>query len=195
MIHVNETDRVFHLTNGRISYILYVMESGQLGHLYFGKALNPQGRYLHMVEKAHRPMTTYIREGDLYTSYEHLRQEYPCYGTSDYRYPALEVQGGDGSRICQAEYEGYTLIDGKKALPDLPATYVEEQGEAETLELTLRDALRNLKVVLSYTIFRDVDAVARSVRFVNEGEEALFLNRAMSMSVDFPDADGQESVP
>lgn len=41
--------------------------------------------------KAHRPMTTYITEGDLYTSYEHLRQEYPTYGASDYRYPALEV--------------------------------------------------------------------------------------------------------
>ena len=53
-----------------------------------------------MVEKAHRPMTTYITEGDLYTSYEHLRQEYPTYGTSDYRYPALEVQGTDGSALC-----------------------------------------------------------------------------------------------
>ena len=50
-------------------------------------------------------MTTYITEGDLYTSYEHLRQEYPCYGTSDYRYPAMEIQGGDGSRICKLEYQ------------------------------------------------------------------------------------------
>ncbi len=193
MIYVNETDRVFHLSNGEISYILYVMESGQIGHLYFGKALNVKGRYLHMVERVHRPMATYIREGDLYTSYEHLRQEYPCYGTSDYRYPAMEIEGGDGSRICKAEYEGYTLIHGKKPLPHLPATYVEEQGEAETLELTMRDALWNLKIVLSYTVFRDIDAVTRSVRFVNEGKEDLFLNRAMSASVDFADAD-YESV-
>lgn len=93
MITVNEQEKVFHLNNGRISYLFYVMESGQFGHLYFGRALNPEGSYLHMVEKAYRPMTTYITEGDLYTSYEHLRQEYPCYGTSDYRYPALEIQG------------------------------------------------------------------------------------------------------
>ena len=37
MITVNEKEKVFHLNNGRISYLFYVMESGQLGHLYFGK--------------------------------------------------------------------------------------------------------------------------------------------------------------
>ena len=67
MVTVNEKEKVFHLNNGRISYLFYVMESGQLGHLYFGKALNPEGNYLHMVEKAHRPMSVCIREGDLYT--------------------------------------------------------------------------------------------------------------------------------
>lgn len=193
MVTVNEKDMVFHLSNGRISYLLYVMESGALGHLYFGKALNPNGNYSHMVEKAHRPMTTYIKEGDLYTSYEHLRQEYPCYGTSDYRYPALEIQGGDGSRICNIQYQGYEIRNGKQALPGLPATYVEDENEAQTLQITLKDTWRNLEVVLSYSIFRDVDAVARSVRFVNLGEETFFLNRAMSMSVDFADAD-YESV-
>ena len=106
MITVNEKEHVFHLHNGRMSYLLYVMDSGPLGHLYFGKELRPDGSYLHMVEKAHRPMTTYITEGDLYTSYEHLRQEYPTYGTSDYRYPALEVQGTDGSALCKLEYQG-----------------------------------------------------------------------------------------
>lgn len=191
MITVNEKEKTFHLDNGRISYLFYVMESGQLGHLYFGKALNPRGSYLHMVEKAHRPMTTYINEGDLYTSYEHLRQEYPCYGTSDYRYPALEIQGGDGSRICRMEYQGYEIIKGKKPLSGLPATYTEEDGEAATLEIKMKDTWRNLEVILSYSIFRDVDAIARSVKIVNNGKEDLMINRAMSMSVDMPDADYQ----
>ncbi len=191
MITFHEKDKIFHLNNGRISYLFYIMESGQLGHLYFGKALRVEGSYLHMAEKAHRPMTTYIREGDLYTSYEHLRQEYPCFGTSDYRYPALEVQGGDGSCICKLEYQGYEIIKGKKSLDGLPATYTEEDGEAETLEIRMKDAWRNLEAVFSYSIFRDVDAIARSVRFFNCGEEDLFINRAMSMSVDMPDADYQ----
>ena len=193
MITVNEKEHVFHLHNGRMSYLFYVMDSGQLGHLYFGKELRSDGSYLHMVEKAHRPMTTYITEGDLYTSYEHLRQEYPTYGTSDYRYPALEVQGTDGSALCKLEYQGYEIISGKKPLPGLPATYVEDPAEAETLEIRMRDPWRGLEAVLSYTIFRDCDAIARSVRFVNKGEKTLFLDRAMSLSLDFPDAD-YESV-
>lgn len=191
MIIVNEQEKVFHLNNGRISYLFYVMESGQLGHLYFGRALNPEGSYLHMVEKAHRPMTTYITEGELYTSYEHLRQEYPCYGTSDYRYPALEIQGGDGSRICKPEYQRYEIFNGKKSLFGLPATYVEDEGEASTIEIFMWDPVRLLEVILSYSIFRDIDAVARSVRFVNHGKESVYINRAMSMSLDLPDADFQ----
>ena len=189
MVIVNEREKVFHLYNERISYLFYVMESGQLGHLYFGKALNPKGSYLHMVEKAHRPMSTYINEGDLYTSYEHLRQEYPCYGTSDYRYPALEVQGGDGSRLCKLEYQEYEITKGKKPIPGLPAVYVEDDREASTLEILMRDTWRNLDVIFSYTIFKEIDAIARSVRFVNCGQEVLMINRAMSMSVDMPDAD------
>ena len=136
-------------------------------------------------------MTTYINEGDLYTSYEHLRQEYPSYGTSDYRYPALEIQGSDGSRICKLEYQRYEIISGKKPLPRLPAVYTEDDSEASTLEIYMKDPLRSLEVVFSYSIFRDVDAVARSVQFANCGEEVLFLNRAMSMSIDMPDADYQ----
>ena len=189
MITVNEKEHVFHLNNGRISYLLYVMDSGQMGHLYFGKALHTGGSYLHMVEKAHRPMTTYITEGDLYTSYEHLRQEYPVYGTSDYRYPALEVQGTDGSSICKPEYHSYVIVSGKKPLEGLPATYVEDDGEAETLEILMRDEWLGLEITLSYTIFRDCDAIARSVRFVNQGKNPLFLDRAMSLSLDYPDAD------
>ncbi len=191
MIIVNEKEHVFHLRNERISYLLYIMESGQPGHLYFGKALQPGGSYLHMVEKAHRPMSTYIKEGDLYTSYEHLRQEYPCYGTSDYRYPAMEILGRDGSRICKPQYQGYAVIHGKKPLPGLPATYTEEEGEADTLEIYMKDPLRDLEFILSYTIFRDVDALARSVSFINRGNEVLFLNRAMSLSLDMPDMDYQ----
>lgn len=193
MITVSEQEKVFHLNNGRISYIFYVMESGQLGHLYFGKALNRDADYLHMVETAYRPMSTYMTEGDMYHSYEHLRQEYPGFGTSDYRYPAVEVSGPDGSSLVKPQYQGFRILEGKKPLPGLPATYVEEPGEASTVEISMRDDWLGLALILSYTIFRDFDAVARSVRFVNHSKTPLFIGRAMSMSVDFADAD-YESV-
>lgn len=188
MIIVNEQEKVFHLNNGRISYLFYVMESGQLGHLYFGKALTQKGSYLHMVEKAHRPMTTYITEGDLYTSYEHLRQEYPCYGTSDYRYPAMEIQGGTEVVSVSWNISDIELSMGKS--PYLDCQPLMWRMKVRLLRLRLLCGIQNMhwKLFFSYSIFRDFDAIARSVQLVNHGKEALLVNRAMSMSIDFPDA-------
>lgn len=42
-----------------------------------------------------------------------------------------------------------------------------------------------MKVVLSYTVFKDFDIVIRSTKFMNEGSSNLKLLRALSMSVDF----------
>ena len=35
----HETSKEFHLYNQKISYILTVLENGQIGHIYFGKKL------------------------------------------------------------------------------------------------------------------------------------------------------------
>jgi alpha-galactosidase len=70
----------------------------------------------------------------------------------------------------------------------LPATYVENVNEATTLEVELRDRPSGLVVVLSYTVFAQHDAIARSVRFSNSGAAPLRLARAYSAAIDFPHA-------
>jgi alpha-galactosidase len=69
----------------------------------------------------------------------------------------------------------------------LPATYVEDKNEADTLEITLWDEVLKSKVILSYTIYVDRNAICRNTRFVNEGNDAFYINNAMSASVDLPD--------
>jgi alpha-galactosidase len=39
MLTVSE-NKYFHLTNGTISYIMYLLPNQQVGHLYYGPALN-----------------------------------------------------------------------------------------------------------------------------------------------------------
>ena len=51
----------------------------------------------------------------------------------------------------------------------LPATYVEGDDEADTLVVTVADAVSGLAVDLAYTIFRDRPVVARSARIRNDG--------------------------
>lgn len=184
----NEECRQFHLTNGEVSYIFRVSEDGKLLQLYYGAAV-PERDYSYLVELQHRPMTTYRKEGDLRYSLEHVRQEFPEYGTTDFRHPAICLRQGNGSRITDFVYVSHQIVDGKPALEGLPATYTEAQTEAKTLILTLRDELTEVEVQLFYTIFADWPVIARSCKVINQGRETCYLESLASLSLDLPDAD------
>ena len=127
--------KTFHLYNDKISYIMCVLKNGHMGHLYFGKRIHDKADFSYLVEECQRPMTSYIYEGDRNFSLEHIRQEYPVYGTTDYRHPAIEILQKNGSRISEFVYEGYEITAGKVKLQGLPATYTESDEEAMTLRV------------------------------------------------------------
>ena len=185
----HEETKTFHLYNEKISYILCVLENGHLGQLYFGKRLHDKADFSYLVEKCGRPMTSYIYEWDRTFSLEHIRQEYPVYGTTDYRHPAIELLQENGSRISEFQYESYEIIAGKPKLSGLPATYTESEEEAQTLRIFLKDALTGAKLALSYTIFDEYSAIARSAYIENAGEKNLHVLNIMSLSLDLPDKD------
>ena len=187
-IWFKEECRQFHLTNGEISYIFRVSEDGKLLQLYYGAAV-PERYYSYLVELQHRPMTTYRKEGDLRYSLEHVRQEFPEYGTTDFRHPAICLRQENGSRITDFVYVSHQIVDGKPVLECLPATYTEAQTEAKTLILTLQDELTEVEVQLFYTIFADWPVIARSSKVINQGREACYLESLASLSLDLPDAD------
>ena len=130
----------------------------------------------------------YMR-GDKSFSLEHIRQEYPVYGTTDYRHPAIEILQKNGSRISDFKYNGYEIVPGKPKLQGLPAIYAESEEEAMTLRIFLKDSLTGVVVELLYTIFSEYGAIARSVRIKNTGEMPVHLLTAMSLNLDLPDKD------
>lgn len=97
--------------------------------------------------------------------------EYPAYGNSDFRHPAYQIEQEDGSRITNLIFKDYKIYKGKPKLQGLPATYVEDENEAETLEIELIDDLINLRVILLYTAFRDYNVITRSAKFINDGNQ------------------------
>ena len=181
--------KTFHLYNDKISYIMCVLKNGHMGHLYFGKRIHDKADFSYLVEECQRPMTSYIYEGDRNFSLEHIRQEYPVYGTTDYRHPAIEILQKNGSRISEFVYEGYEIIAGKVNLQGLPATYTESDEEAMTLRVYLKDALTGVLLELLYTVFSEYNAIARSVCVKNTGTETVHLLNVMSLSLDLPDQD------
>lgn len=179
----------FHLFNEEISYIFTILKNQHLGQLYYGKRIHDREDYSYLLELMKRPMTPCVYEDDSSFSLEHIKQEYPSYGSGDMRYPAYEVLQENGSRITELIYSGHEIYDGKRDLKGLPSTYTEEKGEAQSLDVRLYDKLIGLEVILTYTLYENLPVITRSVRFVNNGKEALKLERVMSLSVDLPDMD------
>ncbi len=183
----HENTKTFHLSNDSISYIMMVLENGQLGQLYCGKRIHDKEDFTYLRELAERPMTSCVFPGNKIYTMASIKQEYPVYGTGDYRYPAVEVLQENGSRISEFLYDSYEIIPGKPKLEGLPALYTEDDSEAETLVVTLRDPLTGIRVELLYSIYAEGGLLARSVRFTNGGSETVHLTRAMSLSLDLPD--------
>lgn len=188
-IYYHEEEGIFHLQSKEMSYVIQLVE-GYPAHAYWGKRLRDEGSLRGIITVVERSSfcPNPVQE-DKRISLDTLPQEYPQYGSSDFRHPAYQVQLEDGTRITELKYAGHRIIDGKPRLEGLPAVYVESDSEAQTLELDLIDAYTGLKVVLTYTIFEQMSAITRSARFVHEGEQPLRLWRALSASIDFHDAD------
>lgn len=150
----------------------------------------PQNRdYSYLIEMHHRPMTTYRKDGDLLYSLEHLKQEFPEYGTTDFRHPAISIKQANGSNLTNFTYKSHQIITGKKTLEGMPATYVENEQEAKTLLLTLEDQLLGVEIELSYTLFDKFPVLTRNAKVVNNGVNVQSIEQVASLSVDLPDRD------
>ncbi len=182
----NEQDKTFTLTNGRIQYVMQLFHEGYLGHLHFGRALQHFNtkRAFYQTEREGAPNPELHADARTF-SLDVLPQEYPIYGSGDFRIPALEVTFANGTSTVDLRYKSHEIFTGKKALESLPSSYV-KGGEATTLEITLQEVAGDLEVVLSYTIFDDVDVIARHSRITNVGAAPLDLRKAASMALDLP---------
>ncbi|MCI9124920.1 MAG: alpha-galactosidase [Eubacterium sp.] len=185
----HEATKIFHLFNNEISYIMRIMENGQMENLYYGKAIRDQEDFGHMHEETMRSLMSVCVPEPGILSMQYTKQEYPVYGTGDYRSPAFTVVQENGSRIVNYIYVSHKIYKGKKEILPLPATYVEEEAEADSLEITLHDQVTDTDLILSYTIYTSVPVITRNARFVQAGPQTVILDRAMSASVEFLDMD------
>ena len=116
---------------------------------------------------------------------EVIAQEYPSYGSPDLRSPAIQVKLANGTTVTDFRYESHEIYRGKKKLEGLPATYAEKEDEVESLEITLKDEVANLRVILSYTVFENYDSITRSCKVINDSNDEVDILRALSANVDF----------
>lgn len=185
MITYNETQKVFHLKNSEISYLLEVEEHGYLAHLYFGKKINEySGHYKYIRDMRSFGPYPEEAENDKF-SLDTVMLEYPGHGFGDFREPAYNLKLSNGSRVVDFRYDSYEVIKGKNVISGLPQLYTKEDNEAETLVITLKDEIAQLILKLKYTIYQDYSTIVRSTELFNIGTEKVEIEQLASQSLDF----------
>lgn len=182
---------VFLLETQNTSYIFRIMKSGHLEHLYYGRKV-----YLGETSRAKsdgiRALTQKYanntggiayNQKDVAISMNDVRLEVSGRGTGDFRQPFVEITWEDGTQTCDFIYEKHEILERKYELKMLPSAY-DDTEEVTTLVITLKEKFKPVKMLLYYSVFADTDCIVRSAVLKNKGEEAICVDRLMSMQLD-----------
>ena len=181
----SKSDRTFTIQTKNTTYQMQVDPYGFLLHLYYGKKTDGSCMdYLLTYYDRGFSGNPFDAGDDRTYSMDALPQEYPSYGTGDYRSTALIIENADGSTACDLRYRSHHIFHGKYKIPGLPAVYADET-ESQTLEIVMEDAVTGVEVTLQYGVLPDYDVITRSEKIVYRGEGKIFIRKAQSACLDF----------
>lgn len=185
MIEIYNEKQIFHLKTREFSYIIQVLETGDLVHRYFGKKIEKfsDGNKITYLDRSFSPSPI---TGDRTYSLDVLPLEYSSNGLGDFRTSALDVRNEFGVTL-DLKYKEYRLYKGKKELRGLPASFG-NQEEVESLEIDLYDQLTDITVTLQYSVFEEASYLARSAT-IQTGKYPCKLEKVLSATLDFPHQD------
>ena len=175
-------DMTFALSNAHFSYVLRVTPEGHVENLHYGGVLSDPLNAPRHYRRVTRHAATIFEDVPNY-SLSDMPQDFPSFGRSDHRFPALHGRNADGNSLFSFRYTKHRIVKDKPKLSDLPSS---RGGGCESLILTLEDELHKLRAELSYTIWVEHGVLARSVRFENFGNQDIQLTQAFSTAIDFP---------
>lgn len=183
-----EKERVFKLDTENTSYVIGIVdEENYIGHVYYGKKLLSHD-VAYLMRTQEYPFVPSKNNRERCAFHDLFPFEYPTGGIGDYRESCFSVRTLGGHVASKLSYESYRIIEGKPELEGLPATFG-DKDTCTTLELTCKDDILGLKVVLLYTAFSDIDVITRSVKVINEGQETIYLTKVFSACLDMDNED------
>ncbi len=187
-ISYNEDSRVFKLDTEHTSYCIGIVDDDNfVGHIYYGRKLT-EDNLSYLMRTMEAPFVPSQNNRDRTSFLDTFPMEYTGNGLGDYREGTLEVRTADGHTGVALSYVSHRIYDGKEELEGLPATFGQDT-ECRTLELVCEDKILKLQVILSYSIFADSDAIARSVKIVNHADEVICLTKVLSACIDMDNDD------
>lgn len=184
---IEYSNNYFHITTQNTSYVMKVLPDGVLRHCYYGKRISVENMDFYNLYTGYTFIVPYMVNNEP-TSLDALPQECPSYGRSDYRNPAVVIENAEGRRVNDYKYRSHSLHKGVVPIEGMP--YLNENTQtAQSLEIVLQDCISGVLLHLFYTVFEDVDVIARHIQVENITDSTVTLHKVMSMSLDFECAD------
>ena len=110
------------------TYQIGIHRLGFLLHLYYGSRTECDMSYLLQAYDRGFSGNPHDAAGDRTLSLDVLPQEFPCYGTGDFRSAAFNVRSLEGVHGVDLRYQKHRVRRGKYALPGLPVVYESEDA-------------------------------------------------------------------
>ncbi len=171
----------FHLYNASVSYVIRLAGGRYPMHVYWGRRVRALSDNLIARRTIWQEDTFCLNESAL----DFLPMECPTFA-GDLREGMIHVIHESGMSALLLQYEGHEIVSGKPSLGALPGA---RGDRAQSLLLTLRDRVSGVAVELCYTVYEDLDVIARSARVINGGQTPVTVDRALSACVDFDGSD------
>ena len=185
MIDVTD-DHAFHLYNQKISYICALLPNGQLGHLYFGPRLSLTTADLTYLSQGSSPFAWMANfSDDQPFALGDAQQEYPVYGTGDFRQGSLSVTQADAPVYPNFVFKDYQVSHTKMRNLHHPTSFG-NPALTDVLTIHLEDETAQLLLTLQYTIFSDSATVVRAATLTNQGAEPVMIERMLSGALNLP---------
>lgn len=186
----DEKQGIFKLDTPNTSYVMALADGKWLGHVYYGPRLHTTDLRWALGLELH-PKTPDVLPREALSFFDCFPAEYSYANMGDFREPCLAVRTQAGQIDCLPRYRSHKILRGKPGLKDLPATFSGDDG-CMTLAISLSDDRVGMELELSYSVFSDNDAIARSVRIVNRGANAVTLERVLSACLSLPYGEGMQ---
>ena len=152
MITFDSAQKVFKLETHNSSYIIGLADENYLLNLYYGSYLpdtNLWANAKRLKSASFSPANPHIPNEEFSTDVAPM--EYSCNGSGDFRISALAIKNVDGNTVTDIRYVSHKIYKGKPSIAPLPSVYLNNDDEADTLEILTEDKVTGAFVTLIYT--------------------------------------------
>ena len=166
---IDARDGWFFVSTRHTSYIMKVGEAGHLEHVHYGGYIPSDAEGLGCIQGPDDIRIgdgTYYDEEHQHTLLARKLLEYSAPGKGDTRESAVIAEYRNGLITLDPLFRSFRIYEGKD-YPVLPA--VSGEG-ASTLEITLRDAVLPIDIILRYSAYEEEDVIVRSAEIRNGKE-------------------------